>query len=131
VVGLTTTYVINAYPLMLRVRISIRARCTTSCDKVCHWLLLLLLLLLWLRKTINVLMFTFWLTTDQWLSSGPLVSSTNKTDHLDITEILLKVALNTIKQTKTIFSLNPFSFLKIFTCSKIKHTWLNNPRISY
>jgi hypothetical protein len=26
-------------------------------------------------------------------------SSTNKTDHHDITEILLKVALNTIKQT--------------------------------
>jgi hypothetical protein len=28
------------------------------------------------------------------------VSSTNKTDHHDITEILLKVALNTINQTK-------------------------------
>jgi hypothetical protein len=28
------------------------------------------------------------------------VSSTNKTDYHDITEILLKVALNTIKQTK-------------------------------
>jgi hypothetical protein len=28
-----------------------------------------------------------------------LVSSTNKTDRHDITEILLKVALNTIKQT--------------------------------
>ena len=28
--------------------------------------------------------------------SGTLVSSTNKTDHHDITEILLKVALNTI-----------------------------------
>ena len=28
---------------------------------------------------------------------GTLVSSTNKTDHHDITEILLKVALNTIK----------------------------------
>jgi hypothetical protein len=27
------------------------------------------------------------------------VSSTNKTDHHDITEILLKVALNTINQT--------------------------------
>jgi hypothetical protein len=27
---------------------------------------------------------------------GTLVSSTNKTDHHDITEILLKVALNTI-----------------------------------
>jgi hypothetical protein len=32
---------------------------------------------------------------------GPLVSSTNKTNRHDITEILLKVALNTIKQTHT------------------------------
>jgi hypothetical protein len=31
--------------------------------------------------------------------SGPPVSSTNKTDHHDITEILLKVVLSTIKQT--------------------------------
>ena len=30
---------------------------------------------------------------------GHPVSSTNKTDHHDITEILLKVVLNTIKQT--------------------------------
>jgi len=30
---------------------------------------------------------------------GTPVSSINKTDHLDITEIVLKVALNTIKQT--------------------------------
>jgi hypothetical protein len=30
---------------------------------------------------------------------GTLVSSTNKTDHFDITEMLLKVALNTITQT--------------------------------
>jgi hypothetical protein len=33
------------------------------------------------------------------VSPGPPVSSTNKTDHHDITEILLKVVLNTIKQT--------------------------------
>ena len=32
-------------------------------------------------------------------SPGPPVSSTDKTDCHDITEILLKVALNTIKQT--------------------------------
>ena len=31
-------------------------------------------------------------------STGLSVSFTNKTDHHDITEILLKVALNTIKQ---------------------------------
>jgi hypothetical protein len=32
-------------------------------------------------------------------SPGPPVSSPNKTDRHDITELLLKVALNTIKQT--------------------------------
>jgi hypothetical protein len=37
--------------------------------------------------------------TGQWFSLGTPVSSTNKTDRHDITEILLKVALNTIKQT--------------------------------
>jgi len=62
-------------PLMLWVRISIKARCTTLCYKVCQWL-----------------------ATDWWFSPGPPVSSTNKTDRHDITEILLKVALNTIKQ---------------------------------
>jgi type II secretory pathway component HofQ len=35
--------------------------------------------------------------------SATPVSSTNKTDRHDITEILLKVALNTINQTKPIF----------------------------
>ena len=63
-------------PLMLWVLISIRARCTTLCDKVC-----------------------LWLATGWWFSPGPPVSSTNKTDLHDINEILLKVALNTIKQT--------------------------------
>ena len=61
-------------PLIMWVRISIRARYTTLCDKVCQWLV-----------------------TGRWFSPGPLVSSTNKTDRHDITEILLKVALNTIK----------------------------------
>jgi hypothetical protein len=71
-------------PLMLRVRISIKARCTTLCDKVCQWL-----------------------ATGQWFSPGPPVSSINKTDCHDITEILLKVALNTIKQTNR----SPFVFV--------------------
>ena len=35
----------------------------------------------------------------RWFSLGTPVSSTNKTDHHDITEILLKVALRTINQT--------------------------------
>ena len=63
-------------PLMLRARISIKARCTTLCDKVCQWL-----------------------AKGHWFSPGPPVSSINKTDRHDITEILLKVVLNTIKQT--------------------------------
>jgi hypothetical protein len=58
-------------PLMLWVRISIRARCTTLCDKVCQWL-----------------------ATDRWFSPGPPISSTNKTDCHDITKILLKMALH-------------------------------------
>jgi len=60
-------------PLLLWFRISIRARCTTLCDKVCQWF-----------------------ETGRLFSPGPPVSSTNKTDHHEITEILLKVALNTI-----------------------------------
>jgi hypothetical protein len=36
--------------------------------------------------------------TRRWFSPGTSVSSTNKTDRHDTTEILLKVALNTINQ---------------------------------
>ena len=50
---------------------------TTLCDKVCQWL-----------------------ATGRWFSP---VSSTNKTDRHDITEILLKLALNTINQTKLVW----------------------------
>jgi hypothetical protein len=46
---------------------------TTLCDIVCQWL-----------------------ATGWWFSLGPPVSSINKTERHDITEILLKVALNTI-----------------------------------
>jgi len=75
-------------------------KCTTLCDQVCQRL-----------------------ATGQWFSPGPPVSSTNKTDRHDITEILLKVALNTIKQanvTITFWSI----LLKAFkyswrVCSKI------------
>jgi hypothetical protein len=49
---------------------------TTVCDKVCQWL-----------------------ATGWWCSAGTPVSSINKPDSHDITEILLKVAFNTISQT--------------------------------
>ena len=65
-------------PLTLWVWIPLR-RCvldTTLCDKVCQWL-----------------------TAGGWFSPGTPVSSTNKTDHYNITEILLKVALSNITLT--------------------------------
>jgi hypothetical protein len=75
-------------PLMLWVRISIRAKCTTLCDKVWQWL-----------------------ATGLWFSQSPPVSSINRTDHHDINEILLKVALkqtNKQKQTNHIYDDNFF-----------------------
>jgi len=51
---------------------------TTLCDKVCQLL-----------------------ATGWWFSPGIPVSSTNKTDHHDIAQILLKVALSTIKPNQT------------------------------
>jgi hypothetical protein len=66
-------------PLTLWVLIPLRwgVLDTTLCDKVCQWL-----------------------ATDLWFSSGTLASSTNKSDIHDITEIVLKVALNTITMYK-------------------------------
>ena len=54
---------------------------TTLCDKLCEWLV-----------------------TGRWFSQSTSVSSTNKTDRHDITEILLKVALNKIKYISTNFT---------------------------
>jgi hypothetical protein len=51
---------------------------TTLCDKICQWLVV-----------------------NWWLSPGTPISSTNKTDRHDITQILLKVALNTITLSLT------------------------------
>ena len=53
-----------------------------------------------------VIKFCQWLATGRWFSPGATVSSTNKTDHHDMTEILLKVALNTITLTLLIIHFN-------------------------
>ena len=45
-----------------------------------------------------VIKFVSYLRQCWWFSLGTPVSSTNKTDRQDITEILLKVALSTINQ---------------------------------
>jgi hypothetical protein len=86
-------------PLMLWVRISIRARCTILCDKVCQWF-----------------------ATGWWFSPGPTVSSINKTDRHDITEILLKVALNTIKPSKQSTS----RLCLMSYCTSLCFCWLSN-----
>jgi hypothetical protein len=79
------------HAVMLWVRISTRARCTTLCDKVCQWL-----------------------ATGWWFSPGPPVYSTNKNDLHDRTEILLKVALNTIKQVYFLLLSLLYIFIKKF-----------------
>ena len=77
---------------MLWVCISIRVRCITLCDKFVSDL----------RQVVGFLQ----------------ISSTNKTDCHDITEIWLKMALNTIKQTYNL-SENYIQFLCPFCCSSI------------
>jgi len=64
---------------------------TTLCDKVCQLL-----------------------ATGRWFSSGTPVSSTNKTNCHDITEILLKVALNTIKQTTSLQILQIYAVILMY-----------------
>ena len=82
VIGFTTTCAISAYH---RLSCEFEPRSwqgvldTTLCDKVCQWL-----------------------ATDRWFFPGTLASSTNKTNRHDITEILLKMALNTITHTLTL-----------------------------
>ena len=52
-----------------------------------------------------------WFATGRCLSPGTPVSSTNKTDRHEITEILVKVTLSTIKQTNKQYHI----------CSKLRH----------
>jgi len=58
---------------------------TTLCDKICPWL-----------------------ATGRWFSAGTLVSSTNKTDWHVITDILLKVVLNSRTQPNPKSEVFPF-----------------------
>jgi hypothetical protein len=68
-----------------------------------------------------------WLTEGRWFSPGPAVSFTNKTEHHDIIEILLKVALNTIRQTNQPHCSKLPSKLLYRTCRIINslNDWLN------
>jgi hypothetical protein len=64
---------------------------TTLCDKVCQLL-----------------------DAGQWFSACAPISSTNKTDNHNIIEILLKVALNTMNQTKLYFQTDNRDLLNQF-----------------
>ena len=68
-------------------------------------------LTLWVRLPLSHNMFVSDL---RWFSPDTQVSSTNKTDRHDITEILLKVALNTINQPN-----QPINLIKMHWDSKI------------
>jgi hypothetical protein len=77
----------------------IRVRRSTLCDKVVQWL-----------------------ATGWCFSPGTPVSSTKKTDLHDITEILLKVALNTTKSTNQPYDHdhgNPWQFFFNYLCNYI------------
>jgi hypothetical protein len=84
-------------PLTLWVRTPLRRGVldTTLCDKV--------------RQLLG---------TGQWFSLYTPVSSTNKSDHHDITEILLKVALNTINHN------NLSSFYELFNLKIVSAIWI-------
>ena len=73
-VEFTTTHAISAYPTDIEGSNPAQAKCTTLCDKVCQWL-----------------------AAGRLFSPGTPVSSPNKIDRHDISEILIESA---IKQHK-------------------------------
>ena len=87
------------------------------------WNRCLSLLKLWVHITLRrgVLDMTLcdkvyrWFATGRWFSPSTPVSSTNKTDLHDITEILLKVAVHPITLTPS------FSLLHLFLHMRIQH----------
>jgi hypothetical protein len=65
-----------------------------------------------------------WLTTGRWFSLGTPVSSINKTDCHDITEILLKVALNTIIQPNHSILVHHEYLINIHNLHGFFHFWI-------
>ena len=94
-------------PLTLWVRIPLTRGIlnTTLCDKVCQWL-----------------------ATDQWFFSGTLVPPPiTESDCHNITEILLKVVLNTINLTQTFYcvlAILQWKYLKAMWLAIISWMWI-------
>ena len=101
VVGFITSHAISAYHHQSCEfePCSFRGVLDTTCDNVCQWLV-----------------------TGRWFSPGTLVSSTNK---YDITEILLKVTLNTITMTPQCYSWTMFSHMILYMF--YRHIWREIP----
>ena len=102
VLKFTSTYVIGAYHHWFcgfdpRSGLGVQQ----SCDEVCQWL-----------------------AAGEWFSLGLPVSSNNKTDCHNITEILFKVALNTIKQTNK-QTTSAFKILSLYRTNLIIFYWTN------
>jgi hypothetical protein len=98
VVGFITIYAISAYhhwSSEFEYRLDdVYSKQQILCDTVCQWL-----------------------ATGRWFSPGTPGSSTNKTDRHDITEILLKEALNTIILTPFVFKEKMYWFKNICQCA--------------
>jgi hypothetical protein len=90
VVGFTTTYAISTYYHWCCEFEPCSWRCVLNilCDTVCQWL-----------------------AAGRWFSTGTSDSSTNKTDRHDITEKLLKMALDTITLALTLMKTKFICFL--------------------
>ena len=102
VIGFTTTYAISAYHHWC-CEFEYRSGWGVQhlCDKVSQWL-----------------------AAGRWFSPGTPASSTNKTDCHDITEILLKVVLNTIIFTLIKYEVDAHLLLHI---SNVPHSLHANP----
>jgi len=80
---------------------SIRIRLYIQAFDLLRNILLLYLLSKWAHIYTCFTLWIQWLAAGCWVSPDAPVFSTNKTDRHVITEILLKVALNTIKPNQT------------------------------
>ena len=123
----------------------------TLCDRLCQWLVgAVVIVIVWkldLQLPLQSVHITThvhgevylihhyvikvcpWLAKGLWFSPGTQGSSTNKTDHHDIAEIVLKVALNTITLTTRICVMLCFFLYRIKVLSEymLQHFYVPVP----
>jgi hypothetical protein len=99
-------------------------------DNQCLSPLKLWVQILFMSKCTRYTIMHMWLATGQLFSPGTLLSSTNKTDHHDIAEILLKLALSTITLTPSTrilvyYSFSIYEWIRCRTIKNIKYFFSN------